>query len=174
MIIQALPKNNFDWFVANKGLNDSNVEEEKDLHLISINYSDFPEWMPPEEHPHFKEDHRNVLRLFYDDVLVDSTVQIINKAHKGDGEWLAKAFTPDDANRVVDFLSGIVVTDDTRIVVHCKAGKSRSVATAHFACEFFGMATSMIYTNSEMKPNMRVLTLLRDAYNARSVDLAEQ
>jgi len=157
MIIKALPKRDFDALMIEKNLNDSNIDEEKNLYLISINYSDFPDWMPEEAYPHFKEDHSNVLRLFYDDVLQDTQIKIV-----ATGEYAtAKAFTKEDSIKVIEFLSKIRMNANTEILVHCKAGKSRSVATAHFISEYFGMNTSLIYTDDEMKPNLTVLNLLR-------------
>jgi rhodanese-related sulfurtransferase len=159
MEITVLPKDEFDIMMVLKSINDSNVEDQKNLYLISINYSDFPEWMPEEAYPHFKQDHPNVLRLFYDDVLQDTRVHITAQKEW----WTAKAFTSEQAKQVVDFLSKIEKNDDTKIIVHCKAGKSRSVATAHFVSEFFGIDPNLIYTNPEQKPNATVLNLLREA-----------
>jgi hypothetical protein len=157
--IQALSKNSFDKRMKDLGIDDSNVKNRKNLYLISINYSEFPDWMPEEAYPHFKEDHSNVIRLFYDDVLKDTPIQII--ATK---EWVvAKAFTPEQAKQLVEFLSKIEKKDDTLILVHCKAGKSRSVATAHFISEFFGEDPNLIYTSEEMNPNATVYNLLKEA-----------
>ena len=154
-----MSKDDFDIHMVLKSINDSNIEEQKDLYLISINYSDFPEWMPEEAYPHFKQDHPNVLRLFYDDVLQDTPVKITATKEW----WTAKAFTSEQAKQVVDFLSKIEKNDNTKIIVHCKAGKSRSVATAHFVSEYFGEDPNLIYTNPEQKPNATVLNLLREA-----------
>lgn len=159
MEIKALPKKEFDALMEKLDINDSNVEAHKNLYIISINYSEFPEWLPEEAHPHFKEDHKNVLRLFYDDVLQDTKIQVT--ATK---EWMtAKAISKEEAIKVVEFISNIKKNDDTKIFIHCKAGKSRSVATAHFISEFFGQNTSLIYTNPEQIPNLTVLKMLREA-----------
>ena len=157
--VRAISKRSFDNLMKDSGLVDQVVSLKKNLYLISINFSSLWEDSPEEAIPYFKQDHENVLRLFFDDVIKDTRVQ-----HIATKEWTtAKAFTKEDANKIIEFLNRIDKNSDDEIIVHCLMGKSRSVAVAHFICEFFGENPSSIYVNEEMKPNPTVLNLLREA-----------
>lgn len=164
MKIKALPKLVFDATMRGLHLDDSNVEGRKNLFLISINSSsEIQEIMEDKYQPYFKQDHPNVLRLFFDDVVADGPQNM------GTITVNAKAMSVEQAKQVVDFVNGIALSnsserhlDDLEIIVHCAAGKSRSVAVAHYIAESLGADSKQIYNREEMDPNKQVLRLLRE------------
>lgn len=153
MKIQALPKPRFDEQMRVRRIDDSNVEDHKNLFLISINSS--PGFTELEKYKsYFKEDHANVLRLFFDDVEFDG--QTMNTT---------KAMTAEHAKQIIGFAKKFNVSSE--VLVHCAAGKSRSVAVAHFLCELFGENVGMVYDagfqpRDEMEPNKLVYRLLEE------------
>ena len=78
----------------------------------------------------------SVLRLFFDDIDSGST-----------------AMTPDDANKIANFVRFYQHSVD-RIIVHCEAGVSRSAGVAAaIMCYLFG-GDDIIFNDSKYYPNM--------------------
>ena len=160
MKIRAVSKKEFDRTMASQNINDDNVEELlTDTWLVSINPSD--EVMrvayanSPELQPLFKKDHPRVFRLFFDDVKVETEIILIG----GGGTVMARPMSEDQARDTFNYLG--TVPKDATLLIHCTAGKSRSVAVAHFAAELAGQDPKGIYENDEQVPNETCLRLLR-------------
>jgi len=77
-------------------------------------------------------------------------------------KWTAEAglFTPTEARRVLAFLKRPDVAACRELVVHCHAGRSRSVAVGEYAAEL--LCTSLRITQEHPEPNKTVAQLLRD------------
>jgi predicted protein tyrosine phosphatase len=164
MKIIAMSKEDFDLKMLYLGLNDSNVEETKhDYVFISINPSmiDEADMYGDNVQPHFKHDHANVLRLFYDDV-----VQDIPAVSKITGKpFVYKAMNTMQGEQVVEFLKKSIYLHTKTVYVHCTMGKSRSVATAQFIAEFCSMLKDVtVEAREDATPNPQVLGMLRSMY----------
>jgi protein-tyrosine phosphatase len=154
--ITALSKESFDVKMIMMNLNDSNVESKGDHFFISITPSMFYGKEIDENeiqdygnvYPYFRQDHKNVMRMFYDDVMQDMLQY--------------KALDAEQARRVVEFIKQIKECEDATVIVHCTAGKSRSVATAYFIAEYLGMNISDVEARSDATPNLQVLHVLRE------------
>lgn len=117
----AYPHNIFDEICAQNGWNDANIEDEKDKAFISIICTDDVQnhYLEEKEEHWFKENHSNVLNLEFDDV-------------RQDIEWddyKAHAITDEQAEDIVNFIENNI---EKNIMVHCRAGLSRSGAIEHF------------------------------------------
>lgn len=138
--ITAIPKKRFDKIMAREGWSDTNLPS--NLAFISIcclpeikkNYLE--DYKHKTDEHWFRENHPNVLNLDFDDVKFD----------KVETAWgMAYGMTDDDATKIAEFAKQNADKDE--IVIHCMAGRSRSVAVAlalseHFKCKmvcFFGI-----------------------------------
>lgn len=130
MKINVLSKVKFIELLSSQNINDSNVENYNQFY-ISINNSD--------AHPYFKEDHSNVLNLFFDDVTQDykqyekseqEGYNFKNFTAKRD----LKAISDRDAISILEFLEKNM--DCPSLIVHCSAGISRSGAVGLFINDF--------------------------------------
>lgn len=116
-------------------------------------------------HPfYFKEDHPNVIRLLFDDVLED--LPPIKMSGYGDDtreNIPVVVITKEQGEQIVKF----VRTNEkaTNFIIHCAAGISRSGAVAKFINEVFG-GTDREFNllNPYTKPNYVVLNLLRNLW----------
>ena len=106
--------------------------------------------------PYFKQDHANVLRLWFDDCSEDKSGILLT------GEpYTEKAMTPDQAQTIYDFLLAQQNAGRTNGVVHCAAGVSRSGAVGTFAADFFEVdRTEFKRINPYIQPNPHILSLL--------------
>jgi len=93
--------------------------------------------------------------LFFDDVKVETEIILIG----GGGTVMARPMSEDQARDTFNYLG--TVPKDATLLIHCTAGKSRSVAVAHFAAELAGQDPKGIYENDEQVPNETCLRLLR-------------
>lgn len=106
--------------------------------------------------PHFKQDHPNVLRLWFDDCSQDRSGVLLS------GEsYTETAMTPEQAQLVYDFLVQQKEAGREIGVVHCAAGISRSGAVGTFAADFFNVDKEEFKRfNWGIQPNPHVLSLL--------------
>ncbi len=174
MRIYAMSKRKFDAHMEANGIDDSNVESFPNLYLISIGYTfslgadDALDKMAP----HFKDNHRNVLNITFDDVVVDMPYwDVANKV-----ELTSKAMTAEQARTIADFVQNIEdeflrngkPTDDNEIIVHCHMGKSRSGAVAQFIAERFWYDQDLLMKdNPQIEPNRTCLRLLRETQHRK-------
>lgn len=104
----------FNNVMKSKGIDDSNVENEKDSIFISITSRDskIGHW--------FKENHKNVINLDFDDASDDS-------------EGL-KTISDKQAESLMFFIDNNLSANvnDTDVYIHCLAGMSRSRAVAEY------------------------------------------
>ena len=158
MLIRTYSHEDFDIICYKSGINDSNVEEQKDCAFISIiGTEECRKYYLEDETSHwFKEEHPNVLNLEFDDVTKD-----INwKGH------IFKAMTEEQADKVVEFIEA---NKGKEFRIHCLAGISRSGAVSRFIFDFFNQdktydESDFEYFNRHIRPNNHVLTLLKRAY----------
>lgn len=105
------------------------------------------------EDEHYFRDAENVFNVDFDD---------ITEATSDCGDFVATCITPEQAEKLVDFI-GKHSNDD--FYIHCNAGKSRSQAVVRFITEWLGQ-TRDIETRREnpcLYPNIFVLNALRHA-----------
>ena len=104
---------------------------------------------PGELSPFEDVEHPNLLKLYFDDVEVQSR----SRLHPG-----YEMFSQEDAKKVIGFLKGC----DQNLIVHCHAGVSRSGAIGLFAAEYLNADLDYFYRmNPQIWPNQRVLRLLK-------------
>lgn len=132
-------------------INDDNVDSFKNIRIISIN--DFKGGFYHE--PFFKNEHYNVLTLYFDDVERDFEQSPTNYQE-------TKAFSIEDARKIIDFLANI--NDDVKtIFIHCAAGISRSGAIGQFCSYYLNVDKDHFKIhNSHIMPNGRVLRMLNN------------
>lgn len=171
MKISALPKIEFDKMMLSIGITDDNVEEFKNMYLISISHStvdDLDDEMACKEEwiPHFSTGHKNVLRLKFDDVLENAIHTNLTpkflKNVKQNSTYASKAFDEEMAQQVLEFVKQIPNVSETKVIVHCAMGKSRSTAIAEFVAKFNGLNPDSIYTSKLKSPNKLVEKLLKN------------
>ena len=153
MKINVLSKVKFIELLSSQNINDSNVENYNQFY-ISINNSN--------AQPYFKENHSNVLNLFFDDVtqnykqheIVDYEKRTIRTSRN------LKAITDEDAITILEFLEQN--KDCPSLIVHCSAGISRSGAVGLFINDYMRQSYfDFMKINPQVKPNPLVLELLR-------------
>lgn len=134
------------------GIDDSNVEEYSDYAFISIVNSD------EVDRRYFKDIHRNVLNLTFDDV-----TETENLSRIGKGLTELKLFTSYDARKIIDFLN-INAFNSNTLFIHCAAGTSRSGAVGVFANDNYGSEDYFKFKkqNNRIIPNYYVLRILTE------------
>ena len=142
----------FNALVAGEEYTDQNIED-KDVAIISIcctpKFAEryFGEQNKTDEHA-FKEPHPNVLNLDFDDI----------REEQKETEWgTAYGMTDEQAKQIVDFLDK--VKDKQKLLVHCRAGKSRSVAVGMFASKY--LKARGVFPNGIMGINAFVFNKLK-------------
>jgi protein-tyrosine phosphatase len=164
--IRAISKEEFDRIMREGKLDDTNIESRSDLWLVSINPA--PDMFKDaylsshSMEPYFKEEHPQLLKLFFDDVPADTPYTVLGTKKS----TIARAMTQEQAEIALDFLEKMKGKDGV-LLVHCTMGKSRSVAVAHFAAELLGQNPKDIYENESQDPNKTTLRLLREAKEKR-------
>lgn len=117
--IICLSHMDFDDRMADIGLNDDNVDNEKDKAFISIIGTEecLRHYLNEEDTAHyFSDGHGNVLNLDFDDLENDYVYQ----GH------VFKAMSEKQAEKTIDFIEDNIGVSEYN--VHCRAGKSRSRA----------------------------------------------
>ena len=151
-------------------LNDNNIEEVKDIAIISITCGDNSNDMflsglhgTNDEH-YFKENHANVLNIEFFDI--DEEVEVNGK--------LYVPFTTEQANRLIDFIE---VNQNKNYIIHCHAGISRSGAVAQFITDFYGWADKSTFRfqyGKRIVPNTEVSKKLKEEWYRRHSKLDHQ
>ena len=114
----------------------------EDWAVISIGESDM-------KAPQIKDGWHDVLRLFFHDVNPDKVVELSSK-YVGMSE--------SQADQIVEFVSRVAPNVDA-ILVHCKAGISRSAAVAEWIAKRYELPFDYSYPNS----NSYVLRLIQES-----------
>lgn len=152
MRVHVMSKKSFDDLMRSNGIDNDNVEDQKDTFFVSINNTS-------SESTYFT-DKANVKVMFFDDTETDLDVPIIGTGkteHK-------KAFTPDQARDLFRFIESHA--DKATCIVHCAAGISRSGAVGTFISDFNGCDWfEFKRTNPQVQPNGLVLRLLKNEAN---------
>ena len=116
----------FDERMKGDNLDDSRIDARNDLALISIiGTRECLEYYLDEGNTRhwFQDGHDNVLNLDFDDLDED----IVYKGHT------FKTISMDQAMQAVDFIDKAMANDELKeIVIHCRAGMSRSRAFAEY------------------------------------------
>ena len=124
MTIEVLSQFHFDERLREQGIDDTNVE---DTTMAFISIIGTPEcltyYLDEGKTKHYFKDHDNVLNLDFDDISTD----VIYNGHR------FKTMTMEQAEKAVDFIDKILDEGlTTYIMVHCRAGMSRSRAFGEF------------------------------------------
>jgi len=147
MEIKVYSQYDFEQMCKNKHLNDSNVEFTKDAYVCVHNSKDMS--------PFFKEEHFNVLNLFFD----DWTPEEVEKMPNDDFKRNLVLFNQNMANQLKNFLNENKNANVWH--VHCLAGISRSGAIALWLANNLGLNAYSLVRSFGLEPNMYVLELLR-------------
>ncbi|HRT03788.1 MAG TPA: hypothetical protein P5513_07605 [Candidatus Diapherotrites archaeon] len=143
MEIKVYSQYDFEQMCKNKHLNDSNVEFTKDAYICVRNNS--------ETNSFFKENHPNVLNLFFDDCTPKEVKMIKNNN--------LVLFNEKMANELKLFFD---LNKDAKVWhVHCLEGISRSGAIALWLANNLGLNAYSLVRSFSLEPNMYVLELLR-------------
>ena len=124
MTIEVLSQYKFDEKLESIGINDSNVEDDMKTAYISIigtpeclNY-----YLDEGNTRHYLKGHPNVLNLDFDDIGDD----VMYNGHH------FRTISIEQAEQAVDFIERMIEEDVSHILIHCRAGFSRSRAFAEF------------------------------------------
>ena len=130
-------------FYKNSKFNDSNVEQFNSEYFICLNSTGNIYSIP-----HFKNNHFNVLNMYFDDTDVNR-IKV-----SGNVIYHAWACTKLQAIAIKDFIK--TIPDTANVHIYCAQGKSRSPAVAKFIKEYKSL-TDGNYSNY----NNHVYNLLR-------------
>jgi protein-tyrosine phosphatase len=123
MKIEVLSQFLFDEKMENNGLNDDNVENENMAFISIIGTKECLEYYLDEgKTKHYFKDHPNVLNLDFDDI----------GTHVNYNGHLFKTMTIEQAEKTVEFIEDMIEKGVEGIIIHCRAGYSRSRAIAEF------------------------------------------
>lgn len=148
--IYIVPKVQFDEILQKNGINEENVEGFIKIALISINDS-HGEYF---HKPFFKEDHHNVLQLWFDDIEHEGETSPTNSEK-------CKPFSNKDAKQILNFLKANKTVNT--LIIHCAGGISRSGAVGKFALNYLnGDRERFKIDNGHINPNGRVLRMLNE------------
>lgn len=149
----------FNKFCKENNFNDYNVDNETDYAFISIiNTEECQKLLKTTDEEHwFKEPHNNVLNLEFEDITDN------DKRLDEYGEYLT-LFDSEMASKIIDFVEEHL---GKTLVIHCKAGRSRSQAVFRFITDYYddvygkdcGRADNPCIT-----PNYFVVKILRETY----------
>ena len=128
--IEVLPQKAFDRICAEFNVDDSNVETEFDNNAF-ISIIGTPEclkyYLDEEKTKHwFDSNHSNVINLDFDDISSD---EIEYKGH------IFKGISDKQAEELFDFIEKNI---GKNFFIHCRAGRSRSMAVGAFIKNFYG------------------------------------
>ena len=161
--INVLKHTDFDETMLLSGWNDSNVETLKDTAFISIccqpeikkNYlEDFKGEV--DEH-WFGQNLRNVLNVEFDDIEEEFTDTQYGRA---------LGITDKTALEIKNFIDTMYKSGVKNWYIHCRSGRSRSVAVGIYLIEYLLIHNEDYQDNDfkKDKANKRVLSLVREPY----------
>lgn len=147
--INRYSKDDFIRQMSIKKINDQTVNNYFNNFFICLNSTG---WKHAE--PYFKEEHPNVINLYFDDVEQDGLkeIQWFNNTTK---TIHAKAITAEQASELKKFIE--VIPDSSILHIYCAKGKSRSAAVECYASE---VRNNIVLDLPGMNP--RVYKLLKD------------
>jgi len=162
--------------VANKFIFPNIVDETidlKDIAYISISATDDcvkGYFMGDEEEAgHYLPDSDNVLNLNFDDITEDFVQSLPN------GEIVTyKTITEEQANAIIDFVEKNL---DKHLIIHCRAGKSRSIGVASAIANLYGevyrhFPIGQNFKNNQFDtPNIEVVTKIKRAFYKKHPEL---
>jgi len=127
--IEVMPQSVFDRLCAENNINDSNVETEFSNNAF-ISIIGTPEclkyYLEEDDTKHwFESNHSNVINLDFDDIPCD---EFEYNGH------IFKGITIKQAEELFDFIEKNVGKD---FFIHCRAGRSRSMAIGTFIRDFY-------------------------------------
>jgi len=123
MQIVRLARDKFKALMISKDINDSNVADSNDFY-ICINSTGWIHGVP-----YFKESHKNVINLYFDDVEISGPKEI--QWFGGSTKTIdAVAMDKSQATELYDFIKEI--PESSIVYVYCAKGKSRSGAVEDF------------------------------------------
>jgi protein-tyrosine phosphatase len=124
MTIEVLSQFHFDGWLREHGIDDTNVEDTTMAFISIISTRECLNYYLDEgETKHYFKDHDNVLNLDFDDTETD----VIYNGHH------FKTMSMEQAEKAVDFIDKILDEGlTTHIMIHCRAGVSRSRAFGEF------------------------------------------
>jgi len=150
--IYICSKVQFNNILKDNNINDSNIETFKKAIFICIDNTQEDGFYST---PIFKEDHSNVLHLYFDDVENDI-----------DDDVKAKSITEEQIKEIVEFL--YKNKNKELLFVHCSAGISRSGAIGLFALDYFnGDKEHFNKYNKHISPTIKVIRLLKQYYTQK-------
>ena len=113
----------FDEEMEKMGLNAGNVEDRNKAFISIIGTPEcLKYYLDEEKTKHYFNNHQNVLNLDFDDIGND----VLYNGH------LFKTITMEQAEKTVDFIEKMVDEKVDEIILHCRAGFSRSRAFAEW------------------------------------------
>jgi predicted protein tyrosine phosphatase len=149
-ILFALSKPAFEHLLKANNIDDSNVEELKDIAFISIE-DPYISINHINKH-YFQKDYDNVLNMDFYDIEKSSKVN----------DYKYNPITEEQAKEIFDFIEKHL---NSSFIVHCEAGISRSGAVARFISNYYG------YSDAQFKdyimPNQLLLKLLKKEYKKK-------
>lgn len=123
------PHNLFDSVMESNGWNDNNIPDNKAYISICCTpdiKKNYLEKHKKEKDEHwFSESQENVLNLDFDDILTENV-----STEYG----IAYGINKDQAKRIVEFIE--LNKDKDELFIHCRSGKSRSVAVGMFVKKY--------------------------------------
>ena len=134
MKIKVLPKCKFDKMMSDNGWNDNNIPSDKAFISICCNPIIKKNYLEDYKHKTdehwFKKNHKNVLNVEFDDIFVPEFETLYGMAY---------GITDSTAKKIVKFAKDN--SDKEEIIIHCMAGRSRSVGVGlalkeYFDCDF--------------------------------------
>lgn len=155
MRINVVNKRTFDRLMSENNITDANIEQQDHTFFISITDTD---QFSTSREPYFKEDHKNLMNLSFDDCTEDGMPTPTQ-------ELGTKAFSTQQSNKLYKFIKRNL--DKEQCIVHCMAGISRSGAVGTFINVITGGDYQKFkLLNPQVTPNVHVLSLLnRERYN---------
>lgn len=158
MKIIIVSQEQFNRYMISYNINDNNVEARTNTYFISINDSNEMEsW--------FKSNHKNVLRLYFDDITEDvthkQTVMIKGIPVTLDERYIA--MSEEQGKEIVKFTETIDINEVSAVIVHCAAGISRSGAVGTFLQEYFNLDKNEFNKMTPyIHPNPHILRILHN------------
>ena len=163
--IYCYSKKEFDDLCINSEWTDSNIP--KDKAFISIcSTDDVKKVVLREPEPHyFQFNTENVLNLNFDDI--STPFEFLDES----GIRIAEGISMAQALKVVRFISNNISTRD--IIVHCRAGQSRSQAIVSYILWMYGRIYNIETRpdNPPITPNQFVLGMLKKAAKTLHMDI---
>jgi predicted protein tyrosine phosphatase len=165
MLVEVMSKKNFEDKMRMEGITDLNVEDRcksglfapPKMYLISINNSH-----GSDNRSYFRHDHKNVIRLFFDDLEAHDPI-----LQNEEARLRLKLFDMGQAKRIVEFAKQF--DNDSQVTVHCLAGVSRSGAVGTFLASRFHVPEENFVHEKDLYPNRLVMTLLNEAWGRMNV-----